>query len=73
MSNKNIYCIFYKSRGKWVGPLRNEFLSIDDIIFDSNLEKENEPNYKHIKSYLMGVRKFIHKPVKLMKQKYIKV
>lgn len=73
MKNKYIYCIFYKSKGKWRGPLCNEFMSMDDIIFDSNLEKESEPQYKHIKSYLKGVRMWLRKPVKLMKQKFVNI
>lgn len=73
MKKEKLYCIFYKDRGKWRGPLYQEFFTMKDIIFNSDLEDESEPNYKHIKNYIKRTRKYIKKPVRLMAQVFKKI
>ena len=59
--NKNL-CLFYYSRGKWIGPSEGEFYSEDDIVGDYGEDKDNFEQAK-IKA-LKAWRRCLHKKVK---------
>lgn len=67
------YCIFYKSNGKWLGPLKDEFLSKEDIIYDSGLDSEDYAFKLHAENYLKNVRKWLRKPVQWRVQTFSRI
>ena len=76
MKTETQYGIFYKSRGKWIGPYLGELITKSDIWWDSGVDEDNDlsentPMLPHMEGYLKGVRKQIKKPVKLCAQRII--
>jgi hypothetical protein len=66
MKTETQYGIFYKSRGKWIGPYLGELITKEGIIWESGLEDVGEYTYSfdgHCEMYLRQVRKRIKKPV----------
>ena len=63
------YGVFVKRNGKWSkSPSYGEFHTKEDFIHNSGLEDENASYEEHLEAYLKGVRKYLKKPIKLLRQ-----
>ena len=53
-----LFGVFYKNRGKWVGPAHGELYTKEQLVLDNG----------SIDLYLKDVRRYFKKSVKLMRQ-----